>query len=394
MAMEVSGLKRRILRAATIAALWLQSGVLAASAADPADVALDKFFAGAVVGLKGGVVRLRYDFSDAGQMKDWEQFRPFPIATDPGDSVGISDARMNVRGNTGVRHKGEFEGDLVVTCKLIPDGIKDIGAYMFTTEAATDYMIYTIAETYFHNWDKHAGGATGMMKFGKQWAAPGGGWNGFRYMTERPLATAPTPGHGLPFTFGRRGGKEILELGDDLKIEDVEPGNAMKTVIPGFYSIKSSLSVDDVVVEGKLTAKWLELHHVALRTDKPLAPDGPATGVDPAVSAMIEAYAKGEEKSPSKLLTVIGDPAHAETDRKAATAAVKAGPRRALSAVIDLLYSGDTAARAFGLEIVKAMTGKTYGYEPKAGELARRAAIGRLNDDIKAHQELLQGGGG
>ena len=93
-------------------------------------------------------------------------------------------------------------------------------------------------------------------------------------------------------------------------------------------------------------------------------------------------------------ISVVGDPSRAEADRGAATAALKAGPRKALPGVIDLLYNVDAKVRASGLEIVKAMTGKTYGYDPKAGEKARGAAVGRLNEDIKAHPELLQGRGG
>ena len=62
--------------------------------------------------------------------------------------------------------------------------------------------------------------------------------------------------------------------------------------------------------------------------------------------------------------------------------------------MIDLLYNAEPKIRTLGLEIVKSLTGKTYGYDPKASEKARAAAVRRLNDDIAANPALLQGNGG
>ena len=44
------------------------------------------------------------------------------------------------------------------------------------------------------------------------------------------------------------------------------------------------------------------------------------------------------------------------------------------------------------LVLMDAMMPEQDGYDPKAGEKSRRAAVGRLQKDIEEHPELTQGG--
>jgi hypothetical protein len=355
-------------------------------------VPLDKFFQGAVIGLEGTKVRLRYDFSDAAQMKDWSEGVPWNVPKSGGDGIALAEGRLAVRGSTGARHLAEWEGDVIVTCRLVPDGVKDIGGFLSTPDSTTDYVSFSIAETYFHAWDNHAGGDSGMMKFGKQFSDfQKGGYVGFRYLDFRRPTTDPQPGRPIAWSHGRKGGSVVMSM-DDLKLDSVEPGNRMKVVQIGFYAIKSSMAVDDVVVEGTLAPRFLAARKIALKTAKPIVAEV-ASGVDPAVKALAETYAAGKE-SATKLVSVVGDAARADGDRSFAVQALKAGPRKALPAVVDLLYSADVKARAYGIEIVKAMTGKTYGYDPKAGEKSRAAAVRKLNEEIASNPGLLQGTGG
>jgi hypothetical protein len=365
-----------------------------AAPAPPGDApqALDEAFHGAVIGLKGTTVRLRYDFSDPAQAKDWTETVPWPIAKDAGDKIAVSDGRLSVRGSVGAQHVAEWEGDVSLTFRLIPDGVKDIGGFLDDPDTNDDYATFSIGETYFHNWDAKTGGDTGMMKFGKQWGSKGFPI-GFRYMTQRRPPTDPVPGKPIAFAFGRKGGKDFLNM-DDLSMEAAEPGNRMKLVTPGLYAIKSSMTVDDLVIEGTLAPSWLEKHRVALRTVKPIPVDAPAaTPIDPAVQAMIAAYQKGGTASPTELVGVVCDAARSDGDRQAAAAALKAGPHRALPAFADVLGNADASIRAVGLDLVKSMTGKTYGYEPRAGEKARREAVQRFLKDLDDHPDLLKGSG-
>ncbi|MCC7139386.1 MAG: hypothetical protein IT460_13265 [Planctomycetes bacterium] len=362
-------------------------------AAPTGEVALDTFFHGTVIGLEGTKVRLRYDFSTKEQAADWPEGAGFRVPRDVGDSAGVAEGRLAVRGSTGTRHVAEWEGDITVTAKLIPDGVKDIGSVVTSPDQPEDYVLYSIGETYFHGWDHPgSGGDTGMMKFGKQYAtADKPGLVGFRYLDYRRPPTDPTPGKPVVWSFGRKGAEVFLTL-DDMKLDSPEPGNKLKVLQVGFYAVKSAMTVDDIVIEGTLSPRYLAAKKIALRTDKPIVAETGA-GVDPAVRTLAEAYAAGKE-SAVKVVGVVGDAARPEGDRRAAADALKRGPRKALPAVIDLLYNAEPKIRTLGLEIVKSLTGKTYGYDPKASEKARAAAVRRLNDDIAANPALLQGNGG
>ena len=358
-------------------------------AAAAGEVPLDKFFKGAVIGLDGAKVRLRYDFSSAEQMADWPNGQPFNVMPDPTTSTGAAEGRMYVRGMIGVRHVAEFEGDVAVTAKLIPDGVKDIGSFVSSPEQVDDYATYSIAETYWHNWDNKPGGESGMMKFGKQYATTTkGGYTGFRYLDFRRPTVDPVAGKPVAWSFGRRGDKLFMTM-DDLKLDSMEPGNKLKLMQVGFYSMKSSMTVDDVVVEGTLSAKFVAAKKLVLRTDRPVVDEAPS-GADPAVVALVEGYRAGKE-SATKLVAVVGDAARADGDRAAAAAALKAGPKKALPAVVDLLYSADLSARTHGVDILKALAGKTYGYDPRGSEKSRQAAVRKLNDELP---KLLKESGG
>jgi hypothetical protein len=374
------------------------SSIPSAAAADaPAPtsgalVPLDRFFHGRVIGLDGAKVRIKYDFSSPDESKDWMLGVPWNIAKDAADGISFSDGRLAVRGNVGSYHRGEWEGDLVVTCRLIPDGVKDIGAYLRSPDQATDYVSYTLVETYFHGWDNKAGGETGMMKFGKQFAVGKGGYTGFRYLAMRILKPEPAPNKAVDFTFGRRGEDLIMNV-EDTKQSSVEPGNPLKTIQPGFYAVHGSVAIDDIVIEGTLSPRYVELNRIALKTEKPIVPEttastppgtpAPASAVDPAVTALIAAYQKGV-RSATDLVKIVGETTRSELDRQTAVDALKAGPHRASAAAVDLLYSTDTKTRAFGIEIVRSLTGKDYGYDPKSGDKARSAAIKRLQADLPA----------
>ncbi len=233
------------------------------------EVPLDRYFHGAVVGLDGTKIRLRYDFSTPLQEKDWVLGVPWKIAKDAADGISFADGRLAVRGNVGAHHFAEWEGDLVVTCRLIPDGVKDMGGYLTSPDQLDDYATYTLVETYFHGWDNKPGGETGMMKFGRQFATGKGGYTGFRYLAMKMLRPEPASGRAIAFSFGRKG-EDLFMNADDTKLSSVEPGNPLKTIQPGFYAIQGSISVDEVVLEGTLAPRYVSLHKLVMRTEKPL----------------------------------------------------------------------------------------------------------------------------
>jgi hypothetical protein len=361
----------------------------ARAGATPGTKALDQRFAGKVVALKGKVLSLRYDFSSAKQLEDWPEGVPFPIdRTKVAPVAQWFDDKVELKGNAGVSHVGEWTGDIAVSCTLIPDTDKDAGAYLVPGNGSDDYATFTLAETYFHKWDAKPGGEHTILKFGKQWREAGStaDFVGFRYVDQRPPTTPVTPGTRFPATFGFVGGKLTFKVPDfDLKGNDL--GNKMKTYRPGFYVVNGRLLVDDVVITGRLADAWLAKEKVELRTEKPIEAAGE---VDAETKALVDRYA-ADGAAPEALVKLVGDASRPPAARAAAAQALARGPKKAVRPAIDLLYSSDLDTRAHGIGIVKALLGKDYGYSPKGNEEARSAAIQKINRDLAEHPGLLGG---
>jgi hypothetical protein len=351
---------------------------------------LDRYFRGEVAALKGKVVTLRYDFSDAKQVEDWIAGVPFPV--DPVAEQGIKwfDEKLEIKGSTGARHKADWTGDLAVTATLVLDGEKDIGGYLTPADGEPDYATFTLNEEYFHKWDGKAGGNHSILKFGKQWREVGSttDFTGFRYVDQRPPPAPIRAGHRVTMTFSVVAGKFFLTVGE-FEIKGADRGNKLKEVHAGLYAIKGRVLVDEVVLTGKLSDAWLQKERVELRTEVPIVEGGPGR-LDPATRAVIAGYAEGKSTA-ADLVKIAGDSSRPPVAREAAVAALCAGPKKAVPAVIDLLYGAEEETRAQGISIVKALLGKDYGFNPKGSEESRSAAIRKLNDDLKAHPEWLAG---
>jgi len=350
---------------------------------------LDLVFKGRVLALKGKDLTLRYDFSDKAQLEDWREGVPWPIERVAGQGIAWFDERLEVKGNAGARHIAEWAGEVWVTCSLTLDGEKDMGGFLIPGDESDSYAAFALMETYFHSWDKSAGMQHSILKFGKQWREAGStsDFVGFRYVNRRPPSTAPKAGDVTPFAFGVAESKLAMVV-PEFELRGKDPGKKFKDYRPGFYTIKSRVLVDNVVITGRLSDAWLAAEKVALRTDKPLL--DLATGVDPQTAALAADYAAGKAGA-ADLTRTVGDAGALKAVRDFLAEALSAGPRKAVTAAIDLLYKPDVESRVYGAGIVKRLVGKDYGYPPKGSEEQRSEAIRRLNDELKKNPALLDG---
>jgi hypothetical protein len=354
--------------------------------------ALDQYFKGTIVALdaKTKKVSIRYDFHDKDQLADWTESVPFPIVRAQGQGIAWFDAHLEIKGNTGARHRAEWTGDIVVNATLTPDADKDMGAYLVPADDSEDFVGFTLAETYFHKWDNKAGGDHSIIKFGKQWREAGSAADfiGFRYVDQRPPQTPLTRGKAIPLAFSLVAGKFIFTL-PDFELKGGDRGVRLKNFRPGFYVIDGRILVDDVTITGRLSDKWLEKEGVELRTEKPVGQSA-STDVDPDTQGLVQKYASGGVAADAlvKVVAEAGKPAAA---REAAAKALSSGPKKAVRSVVDLLYSADVDTRTYGIGIVKALLGKDYGFNPRASENSRSGAIQKLNKDLQDHPEALEG---
>jgi hypothetical protein len=373
------------------AALAGALGTAAPARGEDAPKALDQYFKGAVIGLKGKVVTLRYDFSTEEQLADWVEGVPWPIEKSEGQVVRWLDEKLEVKGSTGSRHKAEWTGDVWTRCTLVPDADKDIGAFTAPSDMSDNYVTYSLVERYFHAWDNHAGGGHGIMKFGKQWRESGSAeFIGFRYVIERMPMQPMKVGTPIEFGFGIEKSMLGMDVPELQPLRGRDPGVRMKEFHPGFYAVNGRLLVDNVVITGRLSDEWLAREGVALRTVQPIPEPGVAVE-DPRVRALVEGYAQAKVPA-ADLIKVVGDAGAAKPSRDAAAAALSAGPKKAVRGVIDLLYRPDVESRTYGCDIVRKLLGKDYGYNPKGSEEKRSEAIKKINEDLKRNPGLLEGG--
>ncbi|MCB9900128.1 MAG: hypothetical protein H6826_02150 [Planctomycetes bacterium] len=361
------------------------AGVFVAREARAADKTLDQQFAGRVSVDKKGVVTLRYDFRDQAQLADWETGAPFRIYGEKlDDEIGWFDGHLDIPSKKGARLKAAFTGDVTMEAKLRVEAWSDLGAWFAPADGAHDYVIYTLVERYFHKWDAgQTGGQHSIIQFGDQWREGDvpEDFVGFRYISRRPANVEHKAGELVPLV--ARWVKNHFEMAgpDGLELEGKPKGPKLGNLVAGFYTAEGRLRVDEVVITGRLSPAWLKEKGVRLE----LSPDA---GRDPALAGEMEAHAGGDSKATRALVARLRDPSLEEAVRTSIEEALSKGPKRAVSAALDLLYDGSVEARTSGIAIVKAHMGKDFGYNPKANESRREAALKKITDAIQKDPEL------
>ena len=356
---------------------------------------LDEYFAASAVSVdKKKTVTLTYDFRSKKQLADFEMKVPFPIKAVKKQKIGWYDGKLEVVGSTGARHKAVWDREVSVKATYTPDTDKDLGGFIVPVPSSNDFASFTLVETNFHKWDNNPGGQHSILKFGDQWreTGPEGDFIGFRYVARRPpKGGGLVVGRGVDMTFRAR--KNLLYLAVpefEIKGKDPSPGKQrLRKFQVGFYVIKGRMLVDNVTISGRLSSGWLKENKIALKTTATSA----SAELDNETRALIEAYRAAKKiRSPgSKLVKLVADPEAAKPSRDAAAQALSTGPKKAVKLVSDLLYSEDVETRAYGIQIVKALLGKDYGFKPKGSEKRRSAATKKMFADWEKNPGQLEG---
>jgi hypothetical protein len=384
----------RTRRAPSLGAALLSLVALLALAPRPGSAApakaLDEYFRGAVVGLDGTTVTLRYDFQDAEQVKDWVDRIPYRIKQREGQGIRWFDDRLEVVGNAGARHKAEWMGDILVTATFVPDMEKDFGGYLSPVTETEDFATFTFVETWFHAFDNSAGGTNSIIKFGAQWREGNASedYIGFRYVSRKPPKEKPAPGKPIRASFGLQKKKLVFVL-PEYELKGADKGERLTRFFLGFYAIKGRLLIDNVEIQGQLATDWLRREEVELRTTKPIGA-APSDEIDEPTRALLKEHAEGSGKATRSLLGIATDETRSEAVREAVVAALCSGPKKAVRHVLDLLYSPQEPVREVGIRIVKALLGEDFGYKAKGSEKSRDAALKKLTEELRKDPDLLK----
>ena len=374
-----------------LAALIIVPAATIRPAAAEGEKALDEYFKGAVVGLEGKTVTLRYDFRAKEQADDFIDRVPFRIKPRTGQGIRWFDSKLEIEGNAGARHKAEWMGDVVVTATWIPYLEKDFGGFLSPSTETEDFATFTFVETYFHAFDKSAGGTNSIIKFGAQWRETDSEeYIGFRYGPRKPPKDDIKIGQPIQASFGRESGKLIFGLPEG-ELKGAEKGKKLNRFFVGFYAIKGRLLLDNIEIKGQLASDWMRRENVALKTTKPITAPGEGE-IDEATLKLIAKHEAGEgRKVTQELLSIIKEGVAGEAVQGPVLAALKRGPKKTAQYAVELLYHATPGVREAGIEIIKAHLGKDYGYGAKTSEKKRSEAIQKLQADIEKNPGLLEG---
>lgn len=369
--------------------------VLVAPTPPPAEAAdgkaLDEYFEGKVTALdpEAKVVTLRYDFRKKAQVKDWVDRVPFRIKPRKGQRIKWFDDKLEIIGNSGARHKGEWVGDVLVSATFIPDLEKDFGAFLSPVSETEDFALFSFVETHFHAFDKQAGGTNSIIKFGAQWKeSDGEEFIGFRYGPRKPPKPKIVVGKAIPASFGMQKKRLVFRL-PEYELKKKDWGKKLKRYHLGFYAIKGRMLVDNIEITGTLASDWLKRERIELRTTQPITAEGEGA-LDAETQKLMEEHQGGRGKATRQLLGLLKDETSPQV-LEPLMACLSSGPKKTAQYAIDLLYHGNPDVRERGIQIIEAHLGSSYGYKAKASEKTRSGAIQKLQKAIQDDPTVLDG---
>jgi len=359
---------------------------------DKAKQALNKAFKGRVIKIKKKTVTLYYDFEDEDQLKDFEDIRP-PRLLDLGTpSFAIRGGRLFIDGSTSVRHRMEGSGRVHAHFFLKAGQQKNIGT-VFTEPVISDFF------TVLNLFDKRFYGNGGLLLAACGLHEDEGANEDMSLVNWRDIVKGDVRkqvkvGQDVEIEVAKDGWTEYCRVGKfESKGSSKGKGKDMKAYQFGIWCDHSSMSIDDLTITLTLTDEFLDLNDLKAEIDivwEEIPEDGPLKGmknVPPRLLKQVNAYAAKETRDAVPLVDALD---RSGLDKKVRVAVCKVlterGDPRVVPLVIDGLYSEDRLSRQYAINVIKSVTGKSWGLSAGGSEKARRTAIQKLNQHLNENR--------
>ncbi len=337
---------------------------------------LDEYFRGKITRFEKGEIEIRYDFSDARQLEDWVRFKPFRVGGDF-ETVALEGETLRLKGVGAMHHKATFQAKVSMEFDLTPWTDRDLGAVIAEDSVNDQYVLYSLNDIYFQRFDGVRTPQHMVTRFGVPDGAVRADEQVFRYVA-RGTEPAVKTMQRLHLRAEKEGPEDRFFIGDR-EYSGREPGRELTELKIGFYVVKANGVFDEVVLRGRLSPVWLEREKVepALAAPVAVVPVGPSPE-DKAAQALLDRFRAGTLPG-EELLPVLGDAAVSAPLRQAACEALIAAGQKLLTApALSLLYSEDVTSRRLGNDLVCALTGKNFGFDPRSPDDKRSRAIQRI----------------
>jgi hypothetical protein len=348
-------------------------------------VPLDRFLHGEVLEMRGRKVRIRYDFENPAQAKDFYYNRPFQ--REGRGSFDVVGGILRGVGGGGFSMTVAFEPDIVSSAKIRLDRpVRDAGLYFRNHRGGLRATLYALKETYFSRKDSQALGINRIIEIGSV-PSPMPGGTEFRY-----VAASNDPEVVEEVVYEVRtenaGKKNIMTIGDN-EFSGADVGIPLSDLEPGLFTNGGRAYFDEFVVEGKISEGWLTSNRVAMFLEKDI--ENPANRLkttDKKALTLMKSFLAGKAPA-AEMLEGIANPRMIIFVRERLARAVTESERvaEAIDGLENLLLSDDLATRILASRILVEAIDIDFGYGPRGDEDERKAAVARFTDYAKNRAE-------
>ena len=365
--------------------------------ADKAKRALNKAFKGRVIRIKKKTITIYYDFEDEEQLKDFEDIRP-PRLLDLGEpKFYIQAGRLFLEGSTSVRHRMEGTKRLHAHFYLRPGLQRNIGTVITEPVMSDFYTVLNLFDRRFYQDGGLIMAACGLHEdegAGKDMALVN-----WRDLVRGDVRKAAKVGQDIEVEVAKDGWSEFCRVGKLAgKASSKGKGKKMSAYQFGLWCDHSRMSIDDLSITLTLTDEFLDLNDLKAEIDvvwEEIPDSGPfqgIKGVPPRLLRQVGDYQARRTRDAKPLLEGVGRTGLPKKVREIITKVlIERGDPKVVPALIDGLYSEDKTTRKLTIQIIKSLTGKTWGLSPSAGEKKRRECIQKLNRHLNENRRKYFG---
>jgi len=359
-------------------------------------VAVNRAFRGRVVSIKKKRVTLYYDFEDREQLADFEDARPPRLLDASRNIVRIEGGRLVLEGSSAIRHKMEGQGEFRVQFYARLGDKRNVGT-VFTEPVLSDFfVVLNLFDHRFYHDHALLLAACGLHE--DEGADKDMAMVNWRDIFKTNLDNKVKVGEDLLIEVSKDGWTETCRV-NDVEGKGSSKGKTrwMDAYQFGLWVHGSRMTVDDLTLVVIPTEEYLALNDLKAEIEKDWE-EVPTTGVlagvadvPPRLRAQIEEFARGAGDA-APVLAALDSKSLPKKAREVA-AQVLAGRKdpKMVPKLIDGLYSEDALTRELSIGVIRQLTGKTFGYQPRASEAARSKAIRALNEFIRSDSARYYG---
>jgi len=381
---------------AALAAAAGDEGATRAAEPNRVKTAVNRAFRGKVVSIKKRRVTLYYDFEDIEQLADFEDARPPRLLDATRNIVRVEGGRLVLEGSSAIRHRMEGKGELRAQFHARLGDRRNAGT-VFTEPVLSDFFVVLnfFDHRFYHD------GAMLLASCGlheDEGADKDMSLVNWRDLFKSNLANKVKVGEDFLVEVAKDGWTEYC------KVEDVEGKGSSKGKVRwmdayqfGIWVHGTRMTVDDLTLVIEPTDEYLALNDLKAEIEKDWE-EVPATGVlagiagvPPRLRSQIEEFARGAGDA----APVLGALGAKSLPRKAREVAARVlGDRKdpkLVPKLVDGLYSEDPVTRELAIGVIRQLTGRAFGYQPRASEAARSKAIRALNEFLESDHARYYG---